>query len=239
MQQALIGKEVSVFFGVTASGKIIYLGEACDKKTAGEGEPNGGGWGGYSPSGLMTRARFRTIVKRIVKPTVAGLVKNGTPYVGILFFGIMVTTKGPMLLEYNCRFGMPEAEIILERIADDPLALLYAIATDTLTSRSVSIDPDPALCVVVAGPDYPRENGRLGGIATGFTDAARRPYVSVYHRFPCSEGNQVRVGGGRAFSITARGKTMQEARARAYEAVGDIHFENGMKYRKDIGEDFP
>lgn len=239
MQEALDGKEMSVFFGVTASGKTIYLGEACDKKTAGAGEPNGGGWGGYSPSGLMTPEIFKRTLKEIVEPTVAGLIKNKTPYAGILFFGLMITADGPKLIEYNCRLGMPEAEIILERITDDLLMLLYQIATDTLEKESATIDPDPALCVVVAGPDYPYENGRPGGIANGFTEAARRPNVSVYHRHSFSEGNQVRVGSGRAFSITARGRTMQEARQRAYEAVGDFHFENGIKYRADIGQDVP
>jgi len=240
MQEAIIGREVSYFALVSESGVIVPFGFACDYKDAGEGdETKTGGMGAYSSNDILTPEIEEQILSRIVVPSIQGAQKDKIPTKGFWFFGIMLTEKGPMLLEYNRRFGDPEAQVILPRIQDDVLMLCAAAATNKLLPTPLRIDPDPAVGVVLAGPDYPNENGREAGIISGFAAASQRSRVKAYHArtlWAPHRGNDAITGGSARFStIVARGKNLREASDRAYEAVGDISAENGIKFRKGIG----
>ncbi len=234
IEACLQGEEVS-FFALCDGERAIPFGDAQDHKRAGDGDtgPNTGGMGAYSPSPLITPQMSRRIMQTIVDPTMAGMRRRGAPFRGILFAGLMMTEVGPQLLEYNVRFGDPEAEAIVPRFRGDLLAWLWAAATGALTDETPPFAPDHALAVVMAAKGYPGTPAR-GGEIRGWERAAAIDGVKVYHAGTRRRGEAILADGGRVLVMTGVAPDLAAARDRAYAAVEAIDWRNGF-YRNDIG----
>ena len=234
VEEFLDGEEVS-FFALCDGKTATPFGSAQDHKRVGDGDvgPNTGGMGAYSPPPIMTRAMSDRIMREIVTPTVDGMAARGTPFRGVLFAGLMIGHDGPKLIEFNVRFGDPEAEVILERLADDLLPLLEACARGNLSAVSPRFSADAALTVVMAARGYPGEPTR-GTRIVGIEEAERLPGVSVLQAGTRREGDAILADGGRVLAVTAVGRTVGEAQERAYEAVDRIVWPEGF-CRRDIG----
>ena len=233
IEEYLTGREVSLF--ALADGRnILPLVPAQDYKRiydADEG-PNTGGMGSYSPTMWMKRETYREILEEIVAPTVHRLALIGAPYTGLLYAGVMITSEGPKALEFNCRFGDPETQVILPRMETDLLELLVACAEEDLGGREISWSPEKAVCVVLASEGYP-ESSSEGDEILGLDDVAGLAGVRVYHAATRFEGGAFYTAGGRVLNVVGTGGSIMEARARAYAAVELIDFP-GMQYRTDI-----
>jgi len=238
LEEILVGEEVS--FHVLIDGEhSVALAAAQDHKRLCDGDegPNTGGMGAYSPPPVVTAEVERKILERVVAPTVAGLRKDGIPFRGVLFVGLMIDGGEPYVLEYNTRFGDPETEVLLARFDGDLLALLRACAQGKLDTVSLRWKAPCALCVVLAAGGYPG-NYEKGREIQGLDEAAKVPNVQVLHAGTRLErdptGDKVSTSGGRVLAVTAQGSDIDSTAARAYEAVAKIAFE-GMQYRRDIG----
>jgi phosphoribosylamine--glycine ligase len=228
------GEEASLF--VISDGKTIMpLPTAQDHKRVGDGDtgPNTGGMGAYSPAPVMTPFLVETALNRIVRPALKALEARGTPFKGVLYAGLMVTAEGPKLIEFNCRFGDPEAQVILPRIVCDFLPILWDAACGNLKDRVCDWRPETALCVVMAAKGYPgsyERGSQIGGI-----DAAEKIGAIVYHAGTqhTADGRLIATGG-RVLAVTALGETVTAAQERAYDAVSRIDWPGGF-YRHDIG----
>lgn len=234
VEELLEGQEVSVF-AVSDGRSVVPFGAAQDHKRAHERDrgPNTGGMGAYSPVNHMRVAQ--DFAESFFRPIVSELAAHGTPFVGVLYAGAIVTEQGPKILEFNCRFGDPEAEVLLCRLDDDLADLLWAAAEGELHKRGAPRwKTQDALCVVISTEKYPQQ-GDVGTPIRGVGEAERVPGVIVFHagtdRDPVS-GDLV-TKGGRILTVTATGSSLTEARTRAYEAVEKISF-TGMHYRRDI-----
>ncbi len=234
VEEFLDGEEVS-FFALCDGVAAAPFASAQDHKRVGEGDtgPNTGGMGAYSPTPIMTPEISDRVMREIVMPTVHGMAARGTPFRGVLFVGLMIGKDGPKLIEFNVRFGDPEAEVILERLADDLLPLLEACAKGALPGVSPRFKADAALTVVMAARGYPGEPLR-GTRIVGIEDAERVPGVSVLQGGTRQEGDALVADGGRVLAVTAVGRTVGEARERAYAAVDRIDWPEGF-CRRDIG----
>ena len=166
-------------------------------------------------------------------PTVDGLVREGIEYKGVLYAGLMLTQHGPKVLEFNCRFGDPETQPLMMRLQSDLLEVMLAVAEGRLDQVELKWDPRPAMCVVAASGGYPGKY-RTGVPITGIADADAMREVKVFQGGTKAEGKSIVTDGGRVLGVTALGDTLAQARQRAYDAMGKIHFE-GMHFRKDIG----
>ena len=230
----LEGEEVS-FFALCDGERAIEVANAQDHKRVGEGDtgPNTGGMGAYSPSPLMTPEMSDRVMREIIQPTMEGMRRRGAPFRGILFAGLMLTKCGPQLLEYNVRFGDPEAEAILPRLQGDLLPWLWAAATGALGDHPIPLGGDHALAVVMAAKGYPATPLR-GGEIKGLQRAQATPGVELFHAGTRQDGERVVSDGGRVLVITGVGPTLAEARARAYAGVSEVEWETGF-YRRDIG----
>jgi phosphoribosylamine--glycine ligase len=233
IEEFLEGEEVS-FFGLSNGSEVVALGAAQDHKTVFDGDrgPNTGGMGAYSPVSRFAAAE-RQVMESIVAPTITALAKEGTPYRGVLFCGLMLTRSGPRVLEYNCRFGDPECQVLMARLDEDLLPLLYAAARGEPFPEPVALRPDAAVCVVVASGGYPGEH-RTGLTIHGLADAERLEHVQVFQAGTVERDGTLVSAGGRVLGVTARGVELRGARDRAYDAITKIHFQ-GMHYRRDIG----
>jgi len=233
IEEHLAGREASVFV-LTDGESFLPLLPAQDYKKIFDGDrgPNTGGMGAYSPVGWMEPATYATILEEIVTPTVHRLALIGAPYAGLLYAGVMVTESGPKALEFNCRFGDPETQVLLPRLGSDLLELLAASADGTLAGREISWSADKAVCVVLASEGYP-ESSSEGDEITGLGEAEAMEGVSVYHAATREENGRYYTAGGRVLNLVGTGPTFIEARARAYAAAEIIHFD-GMQYRTDI-----
>ncbi len=234
IEEYMTGEEAS-FFALSDGADVIAFGSAQDHKRVGEGDtgPNTGGMGAYSPAPVLTAAIEAEVIDRIVRPTVATLAAEGTPYVGVLFAGLMLTDAGPKLIEYNCRFGDPECQVLMMRFAGDLAALLRAAATGTLANAAPpAFAGDYALTVVMAANGYPAAPAK-GGEIRGIADAESGG-VRVFHAGTARDGDRIVAAGGRVLNVTATGRTVAEAQARAYAAVDRIDFATGF-CRRDIG----
>jgi phosphoribosylamine---glycine ligase len=182
---------------------------------------------------MITPEYESMIVKDIVRPTIAGLSEEGIPYTGFLYFGLMLTSKGPMVLEYNCRLGDPETQPLMMRMDFDLALALEAAASRRLHEFSPAWKPGASVCVVMASGGYPGafETGKK---IEGLADAKAMPGVAVFHAGTKRAGDSIVTSGGRALGVTATAASLDQAIARAYEAVGKIHFE-GAHFRTDIG----
>ena len=234
IEELLTGPECSILAFVDR--KSIYLMESSQDHKAVEDGGTGamtGGMGAYSPTPVVTDALLRQIERDILVPAVDALVREGIEYKGVLYAGLMLTQHGPKVLEFNCRFGDPETQPLMMRLNSDLLEVMLAVAEGRLDQVELKWDPRPALCVVAASGGYPGPH-RTGLQVTGISDADAMPDVKVFQGGTRAEGKTILTDGGRVLSVTALGKTIADAKKRAYDALTKIHFE-GMHYRKDIG----
>ena len=234
IEELLHGEEAS-FFALTDGATVIPFGTAQDHKRVGDGDtgPNTGGMGAYSPAAIVTPEIEARVMAEIVRPTVAALAAAGTPYSGVLYAGLMLTAEGPKLIEYNCRFGDPEAEVLMARFDGDLLALMAAVAESRLAEAAPARFADrAALTVVMAAEGYPGTPAKGGAI--GGVEAAQATGALVFQAGTAAESDQLVAAGGRVLAVTACGASVAEAQARAYAAVDRIVFPSGF-CRRDIG----
>lgn len=234
IEEFLEGEEASLFI-LTDGVNFLPIGSAQDHKRVGDGDtgPNTGGMGAYSPAPVLTPALEAEAIETIVKPTIAGMAKAGTPYSGVLYAGLMLTRTGPKLIEYNARFGDPECQVLMMRLEDDLLDLMLATEAEQLADRPAPRFADAtALTVVMAARGYPgtpETGGTIAGIAAAEADGAK-----VFQAGTRREGDALVAAGGRVLAVTATGASVAEAQAAAYRAVDAIDFPTGF-CRRDIG----
>ncbi|MGH7045229.1 MAG: phosphoribosylamine--glycine ligase [Stellaceae bacterium] len=228
------GEEAS-FFALTDGGDILPLASARDHKRLGDGDrgPNTGGMGTYSPVPTLTAELEGRIIDTIIAPTVAAMRDQGRVYKGVLYAGLMLTGKGPMLLEYNARFGDPEAQVLMMRLLSDPLPALIAAHDGILRQVDLRWREDNALCVVMAAQGYPDDPQR-GSEIRGLDRAGADPAVKIFHAATRDDAGRLVADGGRVLGVTALGTDLAQARARAYAAVDRIDWPEGF-CRRDIG----
>jgi phosphoribosylamine--glycine ligase len=234
IEEFLEGEEAS-FFVLCDGEHVLPLATAQDHKRVGDGDtgPNTGGMGAYSPAPVMTPEMTRRTLDEIIRPTVRGMVERATPFKGVLYLGVMITKDGPKLYEYNVRFGDPECQVLMLRLKSDLLAALIATADGVLDTFDLRWHDDAALTVVMASKGYPGDYAKDTEIR-GLEKAREVPGVEIFHAGTRREGDRLLAAGGRVLCVTARGKTVAEAQARAYEAVHAIDWPGGF-YRNDIG----
>ena len=234
VEERLSGEEASIL--ALVDGTTIYsLESSQDHKPAFDNDegPNTGGMGAYSPAPVVTKGIQKQIDREVLVPMVHGMKVAGAPYNGLLYAGIMVTAGGPKVLEFNCRFGDPEAQPLLVRLKSDLVEVLEATIDNRLETITLEWDPRPAVCVVMASGGYPGEYEK-GKEITGLEAASRLDDVVVFHAGTRAEGGKIYTNGGRVLGVTALGADINEARDRAYEAVRAIHFHRAH-WRTDIG----
>ena len=231
IEELLEGHEVSLF-AVTDGREAFALAPAQDFKRVGDGDtgPNTGGMGSFSPVPSFGPADVEELLNTVHRPVLTELARRGAPFVGLLFAGLMMTDSGPRVLEFNCRFGDPEAQSILPLLDGDLLELLHDAATGNL-SRTLEAETGAAVTVVLAAPDYPQQND-VGTPIHGVRDAEATGAL-VFHAGTAMRGDALVTNGGRILNVTGVGQDLASARAAAYEGVGKISFE-GMRYRTDI-----
>ena len=234
IEQFLTGEEVS-YFALVDGTHVLPLASAQDHKRAHDGDrgPNTGGMGAYSPAPLMTPALEETVLARIVRPTVRAMAAAGTPFRGVLSAGLMVTPDGPMLIEYNVRFGDPECQVLMARLASDLLPALLAVRDGNLHQVDLRWRDDPAITVVMAARGYP-DSYQRGSVIGGLDKAGAVDGVTVFHAGTKRDGARVLADGGRVLNVTAVGAGLSQARDRAYRAVDLIDWPDGF-CRRDIG----
>jgi phosphoribosylamine--glycine ligase len=236
LEERLDGPEVS-FFVIADGEHAVPLETAQDHKRIFDGDlgPNTGGMGAFAPSPLVDEALQSRILRDIVGPVLHGMIVEGSPYRGVLYCGLMLTAEGPKVIEFNVRFGDPEAQVVLPMIAEPLVPILWAAATGTLRSGRVRISDQSHVGVVLAAKGYPGEvetGQRIDGLDRV---AAECPDVLVFHAGVRQKEGELITSGGRVLTIVGRGATFKAAVSRAYDAVSRVHFE-GMQYRRDIGE---
>ena len=235
VEDKLLGEEASILAFV--DGRNIYVMESSqDHKAVGDGDtgPNTGGMGAYSPAPLITEKLINQITREILVPVVDGMNRNGTPYKGILYAGIMVTAAGPRVLEFNVRFGDPETQPILMRLKSDLLEACLATCEGRLEDITLQWDSRPAVCVVMASGGYPGDYEK-GKIITGLKEANETENVIVFHAGTASRDGDIVTNGGRVLGVTALGNNIADAKANAYRAVDKIKFD-GAYCRRDIAD---
>jgi phosphoribosylamine--glycine ligase len=234
MEEFLQGEEVS-FLVFSDGARVVPMASVQDHKRALDGDqgPNTGGMGTVSPTTSISLDGHKRIMQEIILPTVAGLAAEGRRFQGVLYAGLMMTEAGPKVLEFNARFGDPETQVIMARMRSDLVPILQQVATGTLGEMRIEWVKEPAVCVVVASKGYP-DTPETGKIVTGLDSLKEWSDVVVYHAATKREDAHIKTVGGRVLGVTALGANLESAIARAYEAIGRIHFE-GMTYRRDIG----
>jgi phosphoribosylamine--glycine ligase len=236
IEERLDGEEASIL-ALTDGSTIVPLETSQDHKAAFDEDrgPNTGGMGAYSPAPLITPALMDQIIGQILVPTVHAMKKRGRPFKGVLYAGVMITHQGPKVLEFNTRFGDPEAQPLLMRLKTDLAPLLVAIADGTLDQHPpLEWDPRPAVCVVMAAAGYPGEYEK-GSVIRGLEEAARLSNVKVFHAGTELRGGQPVTSGGRVLGVTALGDNISDAKLRAYQAVKCIRWD-GAWCRHDISD---
>jgi phosphoribosylamine--glycine ligase len=232
IEELLDGEEISVF-ALCDGARALSLPAAQDFKRAQDGDtgPNTGGMGSYSPVAGFGATEVDELLDAIHRPVLEELALRGTPFVGLLYAGLMLTEDGPRVLEFNCRFGDPETQSVLPILAGDLLRALTAAAQGDLSGVELAASDAAAVTVVLAGGGYP-ESGDVGSAIEGI-DAARETGALVFHAGTALKGDRIVTNGGRILNVTAVGDTLAQARDRAYAACDRIAFP-GMRYRKDI-----
>jgi phosphoribosylamine--glycine ligase len=231
--EAYLDGEEASFFCLSDGTHALALATAQDHKRVGEGDtgPNTGGMGAYSPAPVMTPEMVERTMKEIIEPTMRGMAESGYPFSGVFFAGLMITKKGPELIEYNVRFGDPECQVLMMRLKSDLLPILHATATGTLDKVTAEWSDDPALTVVMAAKGYPgsyEKNTPINAIPEA-GDGAK-----VFHAGTALKDGALVATGGRVLNVTATGKTVGEAQARAYALLDKVEWDNGF-CRRDIG----
>ncbi len=234
IEEFMEGEEASLFCLVDGE-TVIPFGSAQDHKRAFDGDlgPNTGGMGAYSPAPVLTAELEAQAIREIVVPTARAMAALGAPYSGILYAGLMLTATGPKLVEYNCRFGDPECQVLMPRLDSDLLPILAAAATGRLAETEVKWSDRSALTVVYASRGYPGAH-QTGTEICGLEAANEVEGVTVFLAGTKKSGSKLLANGGRVLNVTATGETLQEARDRAYDAAARIKWSGGF-YRQDIG----
>ncbi|WP_299195887.1 phosphoribosylamine--glycine ligase [uncultured Erythrobacter sp.] len=233
IEEFLAGEEAS-FFALTDGKSVVPFGTAQDHKQVGEGDvgPNTGGMGAYSPAPVLTPELQARALAEIIQPTVDTMAAEGMPYSGVLYAGLMLTATGPQLIEYNCRFGDPECQVLMMRYQGDLAALMMACAKGKLAGAEADFADKTALTVVMAAKGYPGTPEKGGEIDLG---AAAAGGAKVFHAgTKGSEDGGLVANGGRVLNVTAMGGNVTEAQRSAYEALDKVDFPSGF-CRRDIG----
>jgi phosphoribosylamine--glycine ligase len=234
VEEFMEGEEAS-FFALSDGKHVIPLAGAQDHKRVFDGDkgPNTGGMGAYSPAPVLTPDLEAIAMSRFIEPTVAAMAARGIPYAGVLYLGLMITKQGPKLVEYNCRFGDPETQVLMPRLKSDLLTAYLASRDGVLDQLDLRWRDEVALTVVMATTGYPGAYAK--GLPIGGLDAASKlDGVEIFHAGTERRDGRVLATGGRVLDVTATGATVSEAQARAYRAVDLIHWE-GAFCRRDIG----
>ena len=234
VEEFLDGEEAS-FFALTDGEHVLPLAGAQDHKRAFDGDrgPNTGGMGAYSPAPVLTPDVIEKTIERILKPTVHAMTERGRRYVGVLFAGLMIKDGEPKLIEYNCRFGDPETQVLTMRLKSDLLTALMAARDGVLDQIDLRWHADTALTVVMAAKGYPGDY-RKGSEIRGLYEAQRLSNIQVFHAGTARKDGKIVAAGGRVLNVTATGKTVRQAQERAYAAVDLIDWPDGF-CRRDIG----
>lgn len=231
IEEFMTGEEAS-FFAITDGSTVIPFASAQDHKRVGDGDtgPNTGGMGAYSPAPVLTAALEAQVMAEIIQPTVEAMRGDGTAYIGVMFAGLMLTSEGPKLIEYNCRFGDPECQVLMTRFTGDLVDLMLATATGTLAQATTpTFSNDSALTIVMAANGYPGTPEKGGAIHIGDVGSAK-----VFHAGTAEKDGVLVANGGRVLNVTATGANVTQAQAAAYAAVDAIDFPSGF-CRHDIG----
>ena len=234
IEEFLEGDEIS-FLCLSDGKHVTPLVPAQDHKRIGEGDtgPNTGGMGVYSTDAMLDPGMTEWILRHIAEPTVRGMAEEDTPFTGVLYCGLMITARGPQVLEFNARFGDPETQAILLRLESDLVDALEACIDGRLAETELRWTPGASACVVASSAGYPGSY-KTGFPITGLGAAAQVPGVEIFHSGSAQVGGQLLTDGGRVLGVTAAAPSLEEALARAYQAMAEIHFE-GIYYRHDIG----
>ena len=233
IEEYMVGPEVSVL--AFADGKsVLPMVSAQDHKRIFDGDkgPNTGGMGAYSPAPVYTEALSAEVNKTIIEPTIAAMAAEGTPFTGILYTGLMLTEKGPRVLEYNVRFGDPETQPIMVRMKSDIVALFQACVDGKLDEATLEWHDEAAVCVIMASGGYPASSEK-GVPIHGLDDIAAEEAI-VFHSGTAEKDGEIVTNGGRVLGVTAKDATIKGAIDKAYAAVEKIHFDH-MQFRRDIG----
>jgi phosphoribosylamine---glycine ligase len=233
LEQYLEGEELS-FLVVSDGERVVPLVAAQDHKRVGDNDtgPNTGGMGAYSAPKIVDPQMREWLLNHVARPVVNAMREEGATFTGILYCGLMMTARGPMVLEFNCRFGDPETQPILMRLESDLLGAFIASAEGRISDGDFKWSDDSTVCVVLASRGYP-DTPELGKVISGIDEAEKVEGVKVFHAGTRKENGVFVTSGGRVLGVTARGVDLKTAVWRAYDAVGKISFE-GMHYRKDI-----
>ncbi|NPB08882.1 MAG: phosphoribosylamine--glycine ligase [Thermodesulfobacteria bacterium] len=234
IEDCLFGEEAS-FMVITDGETLLPLPTSQDHKPLLDGDrgPNTGGMGAYSPAPVVTERLSEEIMETIMRPVIKALAKEGIPYKGVLYGGLMISDGKPYVLEFNCRFGDPECQPLMMRIKSDLAELIQAAMEGRLAEKELEIDPRAAVCVVMASKGYPGKYEK-GKLIRGLSQVAKMKDVKVFHAGTARRGRGYVTAGGRVLGVTALGKDIPEAIERAYEAVSKIYWD-GVYYRTDIG----
>jgi phosphoribosylamine--glycine ligase len=234
IEEFLAGEEAS-FFALCDGENAIAMASAQDHKRVGDGDtgPNTGGMGAYSPAPVMTPEMTARTMDEIVRPTLKAMKAMGSPYKGVLFAGLMITKDGPKLIEYNCRFGDPETQVLMLRMMSDLVPALVASRDGQLKNFDLRWYPDAALTVVMAANGYPGDY-RRGTVIEGLDAAEEIEGVEVFHAGTKSDGGKILANGGRVLNVSAIAATVTKAQALAYQAIDRIRWPEGF-CRRDIG----
>ncbi|WP_342642748.1 phosphoribosylamine--glycine ligase [Rhodoligotrophos ferricapiens] len=234
IEEFLEGEEAS-FFVLVDGTHGLPLATAQDHKRVGDGDtgPNTGGMGAYSPAPVMTQEMIDRTMREIIAPTIAGMAAEGAPYKGVLYAGLMITSAGPKLIEYNCRFGDPECQVLMMRLKSDIVPALLASVDGELGDFDLRWHDEAALTVVMAANGYPGDYVK-GTEIRNLGHAAEVEGVEIFHAGTRRDGDKILANGGRVLNVTAIGTTLAQAQARAYAAVDRIDWPEGF-CRRDIG----
>ncbi|MAM13213.1 MAG: phosphoribosylamine--glycine ligase [Rhizobiaceae bacterium] len=232
VEEFLVGEEAS-FFCLSDGKNALPLATAQDHKAVGDGDtgPNTGGMGAYSPAPVMDEAMIARTMKEIIEPTIRGMAEMGHPFKGVLYAGLMITEKGPELIEYNVRFGDPECQVLMMRLQSDLLDILEAAADGALDKASAAWSEDTALTVVMATKGYPGSYRKGSEISRLPEDG---PDARTFHAGTAMRDGKLVASGGRVLNVTALGHNVTEAQTRAYALIEDIDWSDGF-CRRDIG----
>ncbi len=230
----LEGEEASVL-AFCDGDNFVTMAAARDHKRAYDGDrgPNTGGMGAYSPTSIITPSMQKQVEETILRPVLKGMAAEGRPYVGVLYAGLMITANGPAVVEFNCRFGDPETQVILPRLQTDFCSILAKTVGGELEGMELEWDPRSALCVILASGGYP-EDYQVGYPIDGLEAAEAMEDVLIFHAGTARRGQQIVTDGGRVLGVTALGDDLTQAAKRAYEACELIQFKN-RHFRRDIG----
>ncbi|WP_109489382.1 phosphoribosylamine--glycine ligase [Occallatibacter savannae] len=234
IEEFLEGEELS-FLCLSDGTHVTPLVPAQDHKRIGEGDtgPNTGGMGVYSTSQMLEPTMTEWILHHIAEPTIRGMAEENAPFTGVLYCGLMMTARGPQVLEYNARFGDPETQAILVRLESDLVYALEACVHGRLAETQLRWAPGASACVIASSAGYPGSY-KTGLPISGLDAASRTPDVEVFHSGTALSNDQIVTSGGRVLGVTATGDTLEEALNRAYESMAQIHFD-GIYFRRDIG----